>query len=281
MSRELKFQRCNCNGMAESRGTAVVTGASSGLGREFAVQLGADGYRLVLIARRRELLLALAADLFQKSGTQVEVVVADLTDTAELESVAAHIEALPDLTLLVNNAGFGASGRYDETDTVKQMGMISLHVVAPARLTRVALPGMVARGRGGIINVASFVAFASIPKSIIYCSTKRWLVNFSTMLAQDLSGTNVRVQALCPGFTRTEALEGKRLPGFLWMTPEAVVRASLRALPSGRVLCVPGALYKLIVLVLRSPLGALLVNARMRLKRRRGRDIHKIKRIGR
>jgi uncharacterized protein len=93
-------------------------------------------------------------------------------------------------------------------------------------------------------------------------------VNFSTMLAKDLSCTNVHVQALCPGFTRTEALEGKRLPQFLWMTPQGVVRASLRALSSGRVLCVPGALYKMMVLLLRSPLGALMVRVRMRLKRK-------------
>lgn len=268
MDRELTSQRSDCTALADSRGTAVVTGASSGLGREFAVQLGADGYRLVLVARRRELLLALATDLAERHGAEVEVVVADLTDPAELERVAVYIEALPNLVLLVNNAGFGASGRYDQADTVKQMGMIALHVVAVARLVRAALPGMVARGRGGIINMASFVAFARIPKSIIYCSTKKWMVDFSVMLAQSLSGTNVRVQALCPGFTRTRALEEKRLPGFLWMTPEAVVHASLHALPFRRVVCVPGILYKIIVLALRTPFDSLLMRVYMQLKRR-------------
>jgi uncharacterized protein len=268
MGAGLRVQQFDCNGMAESCGMAVVTGASSGLGLEFARQLAAQGYSLVLIARRREQLEALAAELRWKNQTQVEVMVADLTAPAQMERVAVHIEALPNLLLLVNNAGYGAGGRYDRTDTVKQMAMIALHVVAPARLARAALPGMVARGHGGIINVASFVAFARSPKSIIYCSTKKWLVDFSIMLAQDLSGTNVRIQALCPGFTRTKALEGKRLPGFLWMTPEAVVHASLYALPFRRVLCVPGMLYKIIVLVLRSPFGSLFMKVYLQLKRR-------------
>lgn len=269
----MSFQTCDCKGMVEFCGTAVVTGASSGLGAEFARQLAAQGYGLVLIARRRKLLEALAAELRGKNQTKAEVVVADLTDPVELERVAVHIEALPDLVLLVNNAGYGQAGRYDQADTVGQMGMIALHVVAAARLARAALPGMVARGRGGIINVASFVAFACIPEYIIYCSTKKWLVDFSIILAQGLSRTGVRVQALCPGFARTEAAEGKRLPQFFWMMPEEVVGASLRALSSGRVLCVPGMFYKIIVLILqipllRSALGLLLVRVRMRLKRR-------------
>jgi short-subunit dehydrogenase len=265
MGHGFQDQQPNGNGMADSCGTAVVTGASSGLGAEFARQLAAQGYELVLIARRREQLEALAGELRGRNQMQAEVVVADLTNPVELERVAAH---LPNLVLLVNNAGYGAGGRYDQTDTDKQMGMIALHVVVAARLARAALPGMVARGCGGIINMASFVAFARLPKSIIYCSTKKWLVDFSIMLAQDLSDTNVRVQALCPGFTRTKAMEGKRLPGFLWMTPEAVVHASLQALPLRRVLLVPGMFNKIIVLVLRSPFGSLLTRVYMQLKRR-------------
>jgi len=261
-------QQRNGNGMAESCGTAVVTGASSGFGAEFARKLAAQGYELVLIARRREQLEALAAELRRKNQTKAEVVVADLTNPAELERVAIHIEALPNLVFLINNAGYGAGGRYDQTDTKKQMGMIALHVVAAARLARAALPGMIARGYGSIINMASFVAFARLPESIIYCSTKKWLVDFSIMLAQSLSGTKVHVQALCPGFTRTEGTKGKRLPQFLLMTPDVVVRTSLQQLPSGRVLCVPGMFYKVIVWLLRSPLGSLLVKVRLRLKRR-------------
>jgi hypothetical protein len=267
MNRGLHVQQCNCNGMAESGGLAVVTGASSGLGEEFARQLAAQGYGLVLIARRRELLEALAAELRGKYQTQAEVVVADLTDPAELERVAVYIGALPNLALLVNNAGVGVGGRYFEVDSIKLMGVIALHVVAVARLVRAALPGMVARGRGRIINVSSFVAFARIPDSMLYCSTKKWMVDFSIMLGQNLSGANVRVQALCPGFTRTKVLEGKRLPGFVWMTPEAVVHASLHALVFRRVLCVPGLFYKIMVVVLRSPFGSLFTRVYMQLKR--------------
>jgi short-subunit dehydrogenase len=262
MSRLLSLKGRISNAGAHSAGTAVVTGASSGIGREFARQLAADGYKLVVIARRREELSALAADLFGKYHSQVDVVTADLTDPAELERAAVVIETIPDLVLLVNNAGYGAGGRYDKADTWKQMGMIALHVAAPARLSRAALPGMVARGHGGIINVASFVAFAKIPGSIMYCSTKKWLVDFSVMLVHELSGTNVRVQALCPGFTRTEGMAAKRLPDFLWTAPETVVRASLCALPYGRVVYVPGILYKIIVLAMRTPLGPLLVRMR-------------------
>lgn len=268
MERGLHVQQCNCNGMADLGGMAVITGASSGLGAEFARQLAAQGYGLVLIARRRELLETLAAELRGKYRTQAEVIVADLTDPAELERVAVYIGALPNIALLVNNAGLGAGGRYFEVDTIKLMGVIALHVVAVARLVRAALPGMVARGCGRIINVSSFVAFARIPNSMIYCSTKKWMVDFSILLAQSLSGTNVSVQALCPGFTRTKALEGKRLPGFVWMTPKAVVHTSLSTLPFRRVLCVPGMLYKIVVMILRSPFGSLFTRVYMQLKRR-------------
>ncbi len=251
------------------KSTAVVTGASSGLGEQFARQLAARGYDLIIAARRRERLEALAAELSQKHGATVEVVAGDLTQSDAIETLARLIESHADIEILVNNAGYGAGGRYDQADTARQIGMLMLHIVATGRLTRAVLPQMVARGRGAVINMASVVAFAQLPGSTLYCTTKKWLVEFSRSIAAELHGTGVFVQGLCPGFTRTEAMEGKKLPEFLWLTAQEVVAASLAAAQKGSGLCIPSWKYKLLVLILRSPLGAVLSWARMAMKRRR------------
>ncbi|MBE7557928.1 SDR family oxidoreductase [bacterium] len=253
------------------KSTAVVTGASSGLGAEFARQLAAKGFDLIIAARRRERLECLARELEQKHGVAVQVFAVDLTKPDVLEELARLIQSRSDVEILVNNAGYGAGGRYDQADTERQMGMIALHVTAAARLTRAALPQMVARGRGAVINMASVVAFAHLPGSTLYCTTKKWLVDFSRSIADELAGTGVHIQALCPGFTRTEAMEGKKLPEFLWLTCEEVVAASLRAAERGSGVCVPSFTYKLLVFILRSPLGGLLSWARMARKRRKAR----------
>ena len=249
------------------RGTAVVTGASSGIGAEFARQLAARGHELVLVARRRERLDALAAELRERHSVAVDVHAADLSRPEEIEALANRIRATPDLALLVNNAGFGKGGRYWEAEAEGQLGMLRVHVEATARLDHAALPGMVERGRGGIINLGSVVGWAHLPRAAMYSSTKLWIADFSKILAQELCGTGVHIQALCPGFTRTEALEGKKLPGFLWLNADALVTASLRALDRGSGVCIPSLRYKLIAALLRSPLGALLVWLRRKIKR--------------
>ena len=240
--------------------TALITGASSGIGAAFARKLAALGYDLVLVARRGDRLEALAAELEAAYGIRAETLVADLTDEGDVERVAGAIAAIPNLELLVNNAGIGAEGRFYQADIGPQLDMIRLHVLASVRLARAALPGMVERGRGGIINVASVAGFMALPENVNYCATKGYLITFSKGLQLELTGTGVRVQALCPGFTHTEfhddlrEFDKARTPKILWMPAEAVVEASLRGLARGEVVCIPGFGNRLIAAIGSSPL---------------------------
>lgn len=234
---------------------AAITGASSGIGAAFARRLAADRYHLLLIARRRERLEQIAAELSRQHSVQIETLPADLACDTDIARAAQRIGELDRLALLVNNAGFGTVGAFAGMTATIQTDMIRLHAEAPARLTRAALPAMLARRQGAIINVASTAAFFALPGNAAYCATKRFLVTFSEALSVEVAGQGVAIQALCPGFTRTEfhateqfSSSGKRLPqtpAFLWMTPEEVVTCSLRAL-GRKVICIPGAVNRLI-----------------------------------
>ncbi len=244
------------------RQTALITGASSGLGAEFAQQLATRGHDLILVARRRDRLAALAAELSDRHSITAEPLVADLADSAGIAQVAAYIASLPRLDLLVNNAGFGIAGAFSEADVAGQADMLHVHMLAPMRLAHAALPGMIARRSGGIINVASLAAFMALPGNINYCATKSYLVNFSQGLAGEVQRHGVRVQALCPGFTVTEfhndasrvGSSHRDFPAFLWGEADAVVTASLRGLARGQVICVPGLLNKAIAALARAGL---------------------------
>jgi short-subunit dehydrogenase len=258
-------------------GTALITGASSGIGAAFARQLAARGCHLILVARRADRLQALASELQARHSIKAEVLPADLANEPDLVRVEARLRACPDLTLLVNNAGFGAGGLFHQIDPAKQLGMIQVHVVATTRLTRAALPVLVERGHGGVITVASIAAFAALPASAMYGATKAWQVAFSRALAGEVRDAGVRVQALCPGFTYTEFhdtpefkdFDRRAIPGFMWMSSEAVADASLRALERDRMLCIPGLVNRLLAAWLRFPPGAALA---WYWARRRGRN---------
>jgi short-subunit dehydrogenase len=244
-------------------GTALITGASSGIGATFARRLAAQGYDLVLVARREERLTALATELHRRHGVQAEVLVADLADPAAVARVEQVIEGLDTLSLLINNAGFGASTHFIEVDLATHVDMIQVNVTAVVRLSRAALPGLVARGRGTIINVSSLAAFVSTAGNVTYGATKSYLNAFSEALQAELRGTGVHIQALCPGFTRTEFhytpelkhFDPNRLPKPLWMSAEAVVEESLAALGRGQVIVIPGRLNRLGVMTMTTPLG--------------------------
>jgi uncharacterized protein len=246
-----------------ARPLALVTGASAGIGREFSRRLAERGHDLLLVARDEARLEALAAELRAVHGVSVEVLAADLTRDEAVARVIGRVEATPP-TLLVNNAGFGTMGPLRGTDPAAQERMVRLHVLAPMRLTRALLPGLLAAGRGGVINVSSVAGFLFSPGSVNYCATKAYLITFSEGLSAELAGTGIRVQALCPGFTRSEfhermgSDEGRRRPRFLWLSAEAVVAASLAQLErGGPVVCIPGLHYKVLVAVLRLlPRGA-------------------------
>ncbi len=245
---------------------ALITGASSGLGAVFARQLAARGYNLVLIARREERLAALAAELQRQCPISAEILVADLARPADVERVESRIIEIENLDVLVNNAGFGTTGFFADVDLAKTMDMIQVHVTTSVRLCRAALPGMLARRRGALINVASVAAFTPVPGNATYAATKGYLVTFSQALHAEVAEAGVKVQALCPGFTYTEfhdrpELEGfqrSQIPAFMWMSAEEVVAASLKALERNQTICIPGFKYRVMAAVARSPLASLI-----------------------
>lgn len=229
--------------MAQPR--ALVTGASSGIGAAFARALRSRGRKLVLVARRGERLRALAGELGGES--QAAVVVMDLTERGAGERLAAEVASRGfAVDLLVNSAGVGHTAPFAEERRERALAMIDLNVRAVVELTHAFLPGMLARGRGRIVNVASNAAFQPVPFLTVYAATKAFVLSFTEGLATELAGTGVRVQALCPGLTATEFLEVAethsgllvtRLPA---MKPEEVVACSLKALDRGRVRVVAG-----------------------------------------
>ncbi len=247
-------------------GTALITGASSGIGTAFARALAAAGHSPLLVARREKQLRELAGELERKFSVNAEVFPADLSHPLDLERVEKKISGIQDLDILINNAGFGAPGRFAEMEVEKNLAMIQVHVIATVRLCRAALPGMIARGRGSIINVSSVAAFMASSRNATYSATKGYLNLFSEGLREDLKGTGVRVQALCPGLTHTEFHDRPgyesyktKIPGFLWMKAEDVVEESLESLNRGQGICIPGFKNRLIVAVMRNRLGALLM----------------------
>jgi short-subunit dehydrogenase len=219
------------------------------LGTAFAEALARRGFDLVVVARRRERLEALAEELRDCYEVAVQVLAADLTQAADLQAIESRVASDASLTVLVNNAGVGTIGRFAELDPDREEAEVRLNVVALSRLTRAALPGMIARGLGGIINVSSVTALLPGPYHATYGATKAFVNSFTEALHEELRGTGVRVQALCPGFTRTEFQEragvaSRRVPSFAWMSPEYVAEASLAALRRGALVCVPGPLYQ-------------------------------------
>src|SRR5262245_20364434 len=240
---------------ATVRRRALVTGASTGLGAVFATALAHQQYDLTIVARSRERLEALAERLHRSDGIAVEVMVADLTQAAALSAVEQHVAGDQRLELLVNNAGFATTGPFATLDPDQEEAEIRLNVTALVRLTRAALPGMIARDRGAIINVSSMAAFVPGPYDATYGATKAFVNSFTEALHEELRGTRVCVQALCPGFTHTEfqqraGIDVSTIPAYVWMTPEAVVEASLAALRRRQIVCVPGLMNRLLALLI-------------------------------
>lgn len=238
-------------------GLAVVTGASAGIGREFCAQLAARGHDLAIVARDGERLAVLARELEAQHRVAVEPFQADLSREADIARLAELIAGAGRLSLLVNNAGFGTRGTLLEGDPERQAQMLRLHTMAPMRLTVAALPVLLRRNTGAVVNVSSVASFIFSAGNVNYCATKAYLTTFTEGVAAELRGTGVQAQALCPGFTVTEfhrrmEVSTSGLPGFMWMSPESVVRASLRSLDrGGPAVCVPGLGYRMLVGLIR------------------------------
>ena len=232
--------------------TALITGASSGLGAEYARQLAARGADVVLVARDREALDALAASLVTEHGVGVEVLVADLLDPTQLDLVVERLgDSRHPIDMLVNNAGFGLSLAFERNDIDDEVRHLRLHVEVPMRLTHAALGPMLERGSGRIVNIASVAGY--IPRST-YGACKGWLISFSRWANGRYARRGVTVTAVCPGFTHTGFHERAGLPpgqecvpGWMWLDAQDVVAESLRDVAHGRAVSVPSLRYKAII----------------------------------
>lgn len=228
--------------------SALITGASSGIGEEFVHILGESHVPLVVVARRGDRLEALAARY-----PNVEVIAADLTTETGLGRVERRIadESKSSIDLVVNNAGFGSSGQVADIDIDRLSDEIRLNVLALTRLSHAAVKTMSTRGRGFVLNVSSVASFQPSPGSAVYAATKSYVTSFTEALHEELRGSGIRITALCPGLTHTEfqgisnttGFESK-IPEFAWLDPRAVARAGLDAVAKGEALAIPGALYK-------------------------------------
>ena len=237
------------------RRRALVTGASAGIGAEFARQLAARGCDLVLTARRLDRLQDLAAELRGRHGVDVEAIADDLAAAAApARIVAAAIANGRAIDILVNNAGYGVPGRYDKVDWDTHARFMQVLVTAPLELCHLLLPSMRGRGYGRIVNVASLAGLVpATPGNTLYAPAKAFLVKTSQALALENRARGVNVCALCPGFTHSEfhdvsqarALVSK-LPGWMWSDARDVVRTGLDAVERGRIMCVPGGVNRAI-----------------------------------
>jgi short-subunit dehydrogenase len=237
--------------------TALVTGASSGIGRAFATRLAATGTELVVVARRADRLDELASDIAGSGAPKPEVLVADLTDPDQRGAVETRLaDGDRPIDLLVNNAGFGTRGLFAELPVDREEMQIRLNVMAPVSLARAALPGMLARRRGGIVNVSSMAGLQPFPGWATYAATKAFLTSFSQSLHEEVRPHGISVLALMPGFTRSEfhdhaSMARSYVPGAFWLTADDVARSALDALVRGRATHVPGLRYAGIALLSR------------------------------
>jgi uncharacterized protein len=228
----------------QHKGTALITGASTGIGAVYAERLARRGYDLILVARNRERLDQLAKRLTDATGRSVQTVAADLNSKADLAQVETLLRTDRSITVLVNNAGLGATAPLLQSDVDKMDAMISLNVSALTRLTYAAAPGFVERGHGTIINIASIVALAPEMLNGVYGGTKAFVLAFSQSLRHELSDKGVRIQAVLPGATATEfwnlaGLPIEHLPSQIVMSAQNMVDAALAGLDQGEVVTIP------------------------------------------
>ncbi len=241
--------------------TALITGATAGIGAAFARRLAAEGHNLVLVARDVERLREQATELHDRHGIEAEVLPADLSRDEGIAAVEARLgDRQHSVDLLVNNAGFGNRGSYLEVPMADELAMLKVHCEAVLRLTSAAATGMRERGRGGVVNVASVAAF--VPRGT-YGASKAWVVQFTQGAAKDMAGSGVRLMALCPGFVRTEfhqraGMSTGNIPGWMWLDADKLVATALADLARGKSVSVPDPRYKALMgLVKVTPRGLL------------------------
>ena len=240
--------------MSTKTTTALITGASVGLGAEFARQLAAQGHNLVLVARDQARLQATAAELEQRYGITAEVLPADLTDDGGVAAVVGRLTtAERPVGVLVNNAGTGLLHNFEKNDLSEEKQHLKLHVETAMELTHAALQGMLERGSGRIINVASVAAF--VPRRT-YTAAKAWLLSFSRWANLAYGPRGVKVTAVCPGFTHTEfhdrmGMDKSVVPAWTWLTAKRVVREGLADNLRGKAVSIPSKRYKAVAVAAR------------------------------
>ncbi|HEX7816816.1 SDR family oxidoreductase [Dyella sp.] len=228
-----------------SLGTAVITGASTGIGASYADRLAARGYDLILVARRGDVLKQVADGLSQRHGINARSIAADLTSAQDVARLEQLLREDSSITLLVNNAGTATLYPLVQADADALQREIALNITAPTRLTKAALPGLISRGKGGVINIASVTSQMIQPGNSVYGGTKAYLLHFSQVLAQEVAGTGVQVQVVLPGATRTEiwgkasATKLEDLPPEIVMETDDMVDASLAGYDQGELVTIP------------------------------------------
>lgn len=233
-----------------TRPVALVTGASVGLGAAFVRALAAEGHDLVLVARGRDRLENLAADISTRYVVTCSVLPADLVTEAGCDAVVERLQATADpVQILVNNAGFGIYGRFRDNELATELRMLDLNVRAVLVLSHAAVQAMTARGGGDVVNVSSVGGFVPRGSGATYAASKAWVTAFTEALSQQLDGTGVRVCAVCPGYTHTEfheraAADMSGVPQWMWLTAEQVVAEGLADLRAGKPVSVPTLRYK-------------------------------------
>jgi len=228
---------------------AFITGASSGIGAAFARRLASEGYNLVIVARRKQRLEAIAKELQELYSVTVTVMVADLSSLIDIKQIEKHISMSEPLDIVINNAGFGLPGKFVDLDLDKLTDMLHVHMIAPVRLCKAALSGMYLRKRGTIINISSMSGLgAALPYHVVYSASKAFLIAFSKLLRKEVCSAGIKIQVLCPAYTRTEfynSAESKAFNKFkdrkrCMMSAEEVVSASLAALQKNKTIVIPG-----------------------------------------
>lgn len=237
--------------MASNQKWAVITGASSGIGKALALEFAAKGYNLFLTARNEQALRAVAADCGRQFQVETEIHLADLSDPKAVDDLIGALSSKPvEIEILVNNAGFGVRGDFSQTDLQPELNMLNVQLAAALKLTKALLPGMLARKTGRILNVASVYSFAPVPFQAVYSACKAFLLSFSAALREELKGSGVTVTTLCPGTTQSEFRSRagiRERDKTVGATAQAVARIAARQTLKGKSLVVPGLSNRLFV----------------------------------
>lgn len=232
---------------------AVITGASSGIGKAFALHFAEQGYDLIITGRRIEKLTAVANQIQEQFGVLVEAILVELSEVKEALKLINLIKSKENIFILVNNAGFGSGVEFYQNELSNHLQMLHTHVDASVELVYAVLPQMIRRREGTIINVSSLGAYMPAPGSSIYSATKLFLKSFTESLYMELHKYGIKVQCLCPGFTHTEFHQRRERcqsgpgNGLLWMDTKTVLKKSVKALKNENIICIPGMINKLLV----------------------------------